>query len=119
MKKNIIDIAQAVDFDKIKLPNWVTGKVGDTDPNNDPTKFDLGRVSALVADFTKIAFDIIIIIGVLFILYSSFLYVTSYGDESKVETAKKTLLWSIVGTIVAFLANALVDVINTMLAKPL
>jgi hypothetical protein len=47
---------------------------------------------------------IVFIIGTLMMLYAAFLYMTSGGDDSKIEKAKKTLVWGIVGIIVALLA---------------
>ncbi len=62
-----------------------------------------------------IALDLAIIIGTLMIFYSAFLYVTSFGEENKAETAKKTLLWSIIGTIVVALAKVIVDNVDRFL----
>lgn len=55
-----------------------------------------------------IALDIIGIVAVIMIIYSAFIYVTAYGDDSKAETAKKTLFWSIIGLVTVALAYALV-----------
>jgi len=49
-----------------------------------------------------------------FILYASFLYLTSYGDESKAESAKKTLIWSIIGLAVVIAANYLLAVFTEL-----
>ena len=49
-----------------------------------------------------------------FILYASFLYLTSYGDESKAENAKKTLIWSIIGLAVVIAANYLLAVFTEL-----
>lgn len=43
-------------------------------------------------------------VAVFFILYASFLYMTAYGDDSKAEAAKKTLIWAIIG--LAFILGA-------------
>ena len=45
-----------------------------------------------------------IIFGIM-VLYSAFLYVSSLGEEAKAETAKKTLIWSIVGFVLLGLAT--------------
>jgi len=45
-----------------------------------------------------------IVFGIM-VLYSAFLYVSSLGEEAKAETAKKTLIWSIVGFILLGLAT--------------
>ena len=100
-----------VDPNKVRLPDYIGGDV------ERATEFTLDSISTLIKDITAIAFDVIIILGVLFIIYSSFLYITSYGDESKSEIAKKTLLWAIIGTVISFLAKTLVNTIDTLLGS--
>lgn len=48
------------------------------------------------------------IISVIMIIVGGIRYVTSDGDSTKVKTAKDTILYSIVGLIVAMLAFAIV-----------
>ena len=62
-----------------------------------------------------IALNVAIIIGVIMILYSAFLYVSSFGKEEQAETAKKTLLWSIIGTVVVVLARFIVNIVDAAL----
>ena len=65
----------------------------------------------------KIALDLAGMVGFIMILYASILYVISFGDESKAETAKKTLLWSIIGMIAVASAWFLVYFIDISLGK--
>lgn len=48
-------------------------------------------------------------LAVIMIIWSGITYVTSTGDSGKVTRAKNTLLYSVVGLIVAFLAYAIVN----------
>lgn len=59
--------------------------------------------------------DLAGIAAVIMVLYSAFLYVTSFGDETKAQTAKKTLIWSIAGLAIV----ALTLTIEYFLAKTL
>lgn len=97
------DRALAID-PNVKIPD----NIGGTDASID-------SVMNLVTITINIALNIAVVVGVIMILYSAFLYVSSFGEESKAETAKKTLLWSIIGTAVVFLARILVNVINKYL----
>lgn len=72
-------------------------------------------VMNFIVTVIDIALNLAIVVGVIMILYSAFLYVSSFGEESKAETAKKTLLWSIIGTVVVFLARILVNTVNKFL----
>lgn len=48
-------------------------------------------------------------IAVIMIIYSGFLYLTSMGDASNVKRAKDTLVYAIIGLVVAILAGAIVN----------
>jgi len=51
----------------------------------------------------------VIITCVFMILWGAFNYTTSGGDEKKVETAKKTIYYAVIGLVVALLAMAIVN----------
>lgn len=54
-------------------------------------------------------------IAVIMLVIGGFRYVVSGGDSSKVEGAKNTILYAIVGIVVAFLAYAAVNfVLNSL-----
>lgn len=113
---NIIKSALAAEATKVNpnasLPSVdeelkVTGKWTDA---------DLAYVVNYLNAIIKIALDIAVVVGCIMIFWSAFLYVTSFGDESKAETAKKTLLWSIVGTIVVALARVLQTTVQSWIS---
>ena len=83
--------------------------------NCDP---EVANVSTICADDTK-AEDIVTnlvntflfiigILSVIMIVHSGFKYTTSRGDAEAVKSAKNTLMYSVVGLIVAMLAYAIV-----------
>lgn len=83
------------------LLNYFNG----TDPNK-----GLGSVRCFVFEVTKLALSFAGILAVIMLLWGAFLYVTSYGEDTKIETAKKTVLWSIAGLVVLALAYTIVNV---------
>ena len=60
----------------------------------------LSSITGFIGNIFGLAVDFSFVLVSIMILYSSFLYMTSLGEEAKAETAKKTLIWSIVGFIV-------------------
>lgn len=98
-----IERALAVD-PNVKIPDSLGG-----------TNASLDSIMNLIKTTIDIALNVAVVVGVIMILYSAFLYVSSFGEESKAETAKKTLLWSIIGTAVVFLARILVNIVNKFL----
>lgn len=66
---------------------------------------NLESITCTVKNATGLIFDIAGVLAFIMILYSSIIYLTSYGEESRIEMAKKTLIWSVVGVIVILLAK--------------
>ena len=77
----------------------------------DPSK-GLGSVTAFVVDIVNLIIDTAGILAFVIFLYGCFLYVTSFGEETKAETAKKTLLWSIIGLAVISLAGIIMRIVK-------
>lgn len=73
-----------------------------------------------IPDFIERAIDVILVIGVpivvLAIIYSGFLFVSAQGNAEKLKTAKKAILYSVIGAVLllgAFvIANAIGDTVN-------
>ena len=50
-------------------------------------------------------------VAAIFILIGGINYMTSAGDASKIEKAKKTILWAVIGLIIAALTFAIVNLV--------
>lgn len=50
-------------------------------------------------------------LSVIMIIFSGFRYITSAGDTSKTKSAQSTLIYSVVGLIVAIMAWAIVNMV--------
>jgi predicted membrane protein len=72
------------------------------------------KISTL-AEFIKKILDIVTTIGIpiiaIFIIYSGFLFVTARGDTGKLEKAKETFLWTIVGAAIVLASWVLAQAI--------
>ena len=84
-------------------------------PTISGTEASIESIMNFLTKMIDIALNLAVVVGVIMIIYSAFLYVSSLGEESKAETAKKTLLWSIIGTVVVFLARILVNILDKFL----
>ena len=73
-------------------------------------KDDLG---AIIKQITNAMFFIIGAIAVVMIIYSGIRYTTSAGNPAGVTAAKNSLIYSIVGLVVAILAYAIVKFVVT------
>lgn len=74
-------------------------------------------LNKLVAQIINIFSLVVGIVAVIMLIYSGFRYVTSGGDTSKIEEAKKTLIYAIVGLIIVALAQVIVKFILVKLSS--
>jgi hypothetical protein len=74
------------------------------------TKDDLGGT---IKTIVNILLYILAAISVVFIILAGIYYTTSGGDSANVKKAKDTLLYSVVGLIVAILAYSIVNFVIT------
>lgn len=74
------------------------------------SKDDLGRI---IKQITNVLFFIVGSLSVVMIIYSGIRYTTSAGNPAGVTAAKNSLIYSIVGLVVAILAYAIVNFVVT------
>jgi len=53
-------------------------------------------------------FSVLLILSIIMVLVSAFLFLTAGGNPERVNTAKKTLLWAIAGIAITLLAKTIV-----------
>lgn len=68
-------------------------------------------VQTVLKNILNALFEIIGVVAVAMIVYGGFQYMISGGDEKKVENAKKTITYAVIGLIVVILAGAIVNFI--------
>jgi membrane-associated HD superfamily phosphohydrolase len=57
-------------------------------------------------------FNIVIILGVIFVIYAGFSYITSSGDPAKTKRALQILMYALIGIAIAVLAKALINFVT-------
>jgi hypothetical protein len=62
----------------------------------------------LISDVTNVVAVVAGIAAVVMIMVAGFKFITSTGDSGKVQEAKKTLTWSVVGLVVIVLARSII-----------
>lgn len=88
---------------------------------------DIANVNHLAGTFginiIRLGVDLIIFAAVLlalgFIFYAGFKWMTSEGDKKKIEEARTTLIYSVVGLIVVSLAFLTISVLGAFFNVPL
>ncbi len=99
--------AYAIDlFGKCDLADCGVVKEERLQPNN----------TNVVANIMKVALGALGGISVLMIVIGGIRFVTSNGDPSAVSSAKKTVLYSVIGLVVAIMAAAIVYMVTDFFA---
>lgn len=62
----------------------------------------------LISDITNVVAVFAGIAAVVMIMIGGFKFITSTGDTSKVQEAKKTIMWSVIGLVVIVLARTII-----------
>jgi hypothetical protein len=84
-------------------------------PNNVATQ--LFGTNSIFNTVTNIMLFLIGAISVVMLIIGGIRYVLSGGDQSSITSAKNTILYAIIGIVVAFLAYAAVNFVTTQLQK--
>lgn len=79
----------------------ITGKTGSCDPGN-------SGLDATIRNVIGIFSVVIGVAAVIVVLFGGFRYITAAGDTTKVNTAKNTILYAMVGLVIASLAQIIV-----------
>jgi hypothetical protein len=83
------------------------------DPGN--TGLTSSSIMEIVRNLMYWVLALVGILGVLGFAISGILYLTAAGDEGRIETAKKAMIYSIVGVIVALLGLVILRAVQNML----
>ena len=73
-----------------------------------------GCIKLLLNAVVKLAFPV----AGIFILWSGFLFVSAVGDPKKLEKARKTLLWTVIGLFIVIGSWALSVAFQTFFVNP-
>jgi len=83
-------------------------KVGATIDNAVSKERDLKK---LIIDWSNFLLSIAAIMAVVALVWAGFLYITAFGDDSRMETAKKIVIWVVGGILLILGAYAIVNTV--------
>ncbi|MFH0969019.1 MAG: pilin [Patescibacteria group bacterium] len=75
-----------------------------------------GSVTDIVRNFMRWILIIVGILGVIGFAIAGILYLTAAGDDDRMQTAKKSMIYSIIGIIVAMLGLVIMTAVFRMLS---
>lgn len=68
-----------------------------------------GGITGIVGTVVKTMLFFVGVLAVIMIIFSGIRYITAHGDQAQVKAATNTLIYSVVGLVVAILAYAIVS----------
>jgi cytochrome bd-type quinol oxidase subunit 2 len=121
MKKSIISIAimtcavfGASVLSTASLPGSASAQVSEginTATTSEMKGKSIDGKDGLIKTVVNVLLWAVGILSVIMIIFSGFRYITSAGDASKTKSAQSTLIYSVVGLIVAIMAYAIVNMV--------
>ncbi len=76
---------------------------------------EITTITSLIEAIINFLKSLAVIVSAILIVYAGYLYMTSAGNQQKIETAQKTLIWALVGIGVVLMASAITKVIENVL----
>lgn len=74
-----------------------------------------GGIQAILLKFIDWAIIIIGLLCIVIFIYAGFLYLTAQGETDKIETAKKVMIYAVVGVVVSVLGLVVVYTVDMIL----
>lgn len=73
------------------------------------------NLSGVISQGINILLTLIVIAAVIVIIIAGFRMATAGGNPDQITKAKKTLIWAILGLVVAFMSFAIVRIVQSLL----
>jgi hypothetical protein len=111
MKKNIVSIVSATILAGTALlslagPLSVSAQTFQLKSPIEHESF--GALIEAIASFLR---GLAIIIAPIFVIFGAFYFVTANGNATKIQTGQKIILYTVIGFLIIFLAEAIVDLL--------
>ena len=75
------------------------------------------QIGTLFKRLADVLFTLLIFLSVIFVIFGGITFVTAGGDPNRIETAKKMVIYSIVGIIIGATAFGLTNLIYSYLTR--
>ncbi len=73
-------------------------------------------INSLIKNIINFLIILAIPITAILVVYAGYLYITSAGNEDKVKTAQKALIWAIIGFAIVLVASSIPTIIEEFLS---
>lgn len=74
----------------------------------------LACIPIIIKNVVSAALVLAGLVALILIIYAGIMYITSRGDQTRIDTAKKTLTYAIIGIILIFFSFFIVGIISNV-----
>lgn len=117
MKKMLKRVSFAAGSTVLALPVVALAQITDPGSLTGPTGLSNMSLTQTVTLFMQGILAFVAVLAVIGFAISGIMYLTSAGDETRIETAKKVMIASITGLIVALIGLIVVAAVNNWLVS--
>ncbi len=78
-------------------------------PNKEASEYTLGDILVVIGNVIEIALLLAGTVALIYIIIGGYKYIVSAGNPEAVQQAKQTILWAVVGLIIALSAFAIIN----------
>jgi len=82
---------------------------------NFPNPLNFGSIDKLIDNIIGFIFYLAIIIAPIIIIFGGFLFITAAGSSERINTAKRVILYAVIGLAIALFAKGLISVIKDII----
>jgi hypothetical protein len=111
MKNKIKTLASAVSVAVLTAPTLALAQFDTPGGTNLPS----GSIMGIVRNFMNWILILVGILGVIGFAIAGILYLTAAGDEDRIASAKKAMIYSIIGVVVALLGVVILRAVSSAL----
>ncbi|MFC1623219.1 pilin [Patescibacteria group bacterium] len=94
----------------ISFAQWDSGAGAQAD-----AQLPRGTITGIVTNIMKWILGLVGVFGIIGFAIAGIWYLTSAGDEDKMNKGKNGMIWSIIGVIVALLGYVIIQAVDAML----
>ena len=74
----------------------------------------VGALESIISKGITILFIVAIILTLYFLIWGGIQWITSAGDKTKIEAARKRLIYAVIGLVVVLLAFMIVNIVGAL-----
>ena len=78
---------------------------------------DLGGVKTIIQNIATGFSGIVLAVAAVYLMWGAFKYITAKGEKGSIDTAKSTILYAVIGIVIAAIAYSLPTIIQNIVGS--